>query len=108
MFDFSAEFFNRELAVECKKLGIEKATAYDLRHGGASDDAAAGVELLKIQKRGRWQQFISVRRYEKHGLLQESLSLLGPAKRRHCDHIAAQLTFNIQNPLAAPHPPRWG
>ena len=41
-----------------------------LRHAGPSHDAWTGVrDLHDIQKRGNWEAFASVKRYEKHGKL---------------------------------------
>ena len=44
---------------------------YTARHSGASNDRSTGrISLQEVQRRGRWRQPSSVRRYEKRGLIQ--------------------------------------
>ena len=50
---------SRDLQLKALRL-----TPHSWRHGGASVDALAGVELSVLQRRGRWQCLSSVRRYE--------------------------------------------
>ena len=57
-------------------VGIGARTLYELRHGGASEDGAAGTLLAEIQKRGRWKTYSSATRYNKSGLLQEARAQL--------------------------------
>ena len=55
---------------------------YQLRHGGASMDAASGARSLEeVRRRGRWQSWHSVRRYEKGARVNEVLHRLPEATR---------------------------
>lgn len=50
---------------------------YSLRHGGASHDRAVlARSLQEVQQRGGWKTHESVRRYEKHGLINKELARL--------------------------------
>ena len=51
-------------------------TPHTLRHGGASTDALADIDLEKIQRRGRWMTNASTRRYEKKGRIMKQVSKL--------------------------------
>ena len=58
----------------CRLLGLEmlKPCLYMGRHSGASLDRLEGrYSLDEVQKRGRWRSTASVRRYEKHALVQK-------------------------------------
>ena len=70
---FSYPDFSREFARSVKRLGVlHSVVPYMGRHSGPSIDRVTGVrDLLEIQKRGRWLQFKSVQRYEKHARLAE-------------------------------------
>ena len=58
-------------------------TLYMLRHAGASLDVARGARTLQeVQKRGRWDSFASVRRYEKAGRVTELLGRLSEDVQR--------------------------
>ena len=69
MYDFSyrhmAEAFSKAIQI----AGFGSRTLYELRHGGASDDAAAGASMLYVQKRRRWASDKPARRYAKEGIL---------------------------------------
>ena len=83
--------FPREFQKSAKHLGLN-LVPYQARHGGASEDKAAGIRsLMEIKKRGRWQAEASVRRYEKHGKLAARLGRLSPALRAHLQLCAAQI-----------------
>ena len=56
---------------------------YTARHGGASHDAATGFRSQEgIKRRGRWLVDGSVRRYEKHALLNKQLARLSKQQLR--------------------------
>ena len=58
-------------------------TLYQLRHGGASQDAATkGRTTAEIKKRGRWLDDRSLIRYENGGRVTELLRRLPPAARK--------------------------
>ena len=60
-------------------------TLHQLRHGGASTDAAAkDRSLAEIQQHGRWADPRSVRRYAKGGRVTQQLWQLEPKVRRRC------------------------
>ena len=70
----------RLMKISAHRLGLEPLalTPHSWRHGGASVDALAGVDITTIQRRGRWQCISSVRRYEKHGKLLRQIHKLAP------------------------------
>ena len=64
--------FARSFKVAARALGID-LVPYQMRHSGASLDRAKGLRTLEAtQKRGRWTSLASVRRYEKHGRLNDT------------------------------------
>ena len=86
-------------------LGLEgkgESTPYMARHGGASQDAADGAEMVHIQRKGGWAQSESVRRYEKRGRLQEMFGRLSEAQRRFCFECGARFEEFMARPLRAP------
>ena len=70
----------RLMKISANQLGLKPLalTPHSWRHGGASVDALAGVDITTIQRRGRWQCISSVRRYEKHGKLLRQIHKLAP------------------------------
>ena len=78
---FSYPDFTREFGRSVKRLGIQHSVVpYMARHSGPSIDRVTGLrDLLEIQKRGRWLQFKSVQRYEKHARLAEVTNSLSAA-----------------------------
>ena len=65
---------------------------YRLRHSGASIDFASGSRRLEeIQKRGRWRDARSLRRYEHGGRLNELLHRLPLPVREHAAACASAL-----------------
>ena len=65
---------------------------YMARHSGASVDRLQDrFTLAEVQKRGRWRCMSSVRRYEKHALLQEVLARMRPSKVACAEACAAKL-----------------
>jgi len=92
-----------EIAEEFRLAGAEfqlqdvgVSHLYQLRHGGASHDAASqNRDLASIKKRGRWVCNSSVRRYEKGGrsaqVLQRLPDQLRNAALERCQQIGATL-----------------
>ena len=75
------EFFRECFKQAAVAAGVGESTPYDLRHGGASGDAAHGETMSTIQGRGRFKQLTSVQRYKKHGLMQQAYSTSSPETR---------------------------
>ena len=91
----------------CHHLQLpEIPTLYQLRHGGASWDFAAGRRTLaEVQRRGRWRAPASVRRYEKGGRAGEQLNRLPPRLRAHAVVCASHIfgiVDSVHLPLARP------
>jgi integrase len=64
VFDFSAETLRRAMRNLNMALAVPFTfTPHCLRHGGATHDYMRGVELQRIQVRGRWKSFDSMQRY---------------------------------------------
>ena len=88
----------RQLAVAFSKavrsLDYEKAGIvhlYQLRHGGASHDAASHARDMLSSHRDRWASHRSLRRYENGGRLAEVMSRLTPSQVRHAKRQEACL-----------------
>jgi hypothetical protein len=76
-------------------------TPYQCRHGGASHDRSLGETLLHIQRRGRWAVYKSVKRYEKVGALQTTMSRLSKQILSFCMFCAANLWTLYHQPRLA-------
>ena len=72
MYDFSYKQMSDNPSRASQAVGLKSRTLFELQHGGASDDSAAGASMLYVQNRGRWASDKSVRRYAKEGILQEA------------------------------------
>ncbi|CAK0902508.1 unnamed protein product [Prorocentrum cordatum] len=84
------------LSAAAKALGIEKFLPglhpYMLRHGGASHDYGSKARsLVDVQRRGRWQSWHSVRRYEKGARLSQVLQMVPAAMQDHAARCADSL-----------------
>ena len=67
-------------AVCALHLDSLRITPHSCRHGGPSEDAAAGIRsAAEIQKRGRWEVLKRVNRYMKLGTLLRQLNLIPQA-----------------------------
>ena len=69
--------YERLFSLATTELNIRnrKFTPHSARHGGPSTDAYFDrLDLHAIQRRGRWAQLRSVRRYEKKGTLQRQIN----------------------------------
>jgi hypothetical protein len=99
VFPHSQASWNAMLKKCSEELGLPAITGYNMRHGGASADAAAGDSLDEVQRRGRWKAASSCKRYEKRGLLQEALSQMPTQVRMWCTVV----TQNVDHYIRAPH-----
>ena len=85
LFPFSYGSWARKFEDAAGRAGMAALapTLYQLRHGGASQDAATkGRTTAEIKKRGRWLDDRSLIRYENGGRVTELLRRLPPAVRR--------------------------
>ncbi len=77
-------------------FGIPPVTAYEVaRHARASDYAREGHGVPYIQKRGRWAEDTSCKRYEKSGGVQQILNEYHPRTREYCDWCARSLEGGV-------------
>ena len=77
----------RAFKIAANRSGLKdmNLSLYNLRHGGASHDIVTGYRSLEtVRKRGRWQSYTSVRRYEKASRLSDQLSRLSQPVQDHC------------------------
>ena len=78
-------------------------TLHSLRHGGARHDFAQGSRtLLGIMHRGAWRSVLSVKRYEKSGLLARELNKLSRAHVLRLEQARLTLERDYMQ-LFAPH-----
>ncbi|CAK0843554.1 unnamed protein product, partial [Prorocentrum cordatum] len=81
-----------ERAVRELNLDGMMPVLYTARHSRASNDRfTGGIALQEVQRRGRWRQPSSVRRYEKRGLIQTVWSQMEPSARTYCLRAEAEL-----------------
>ena len=88
---------SRHLASAGRMVGVPRMTPYLLRHGGASDDGAVGVQLVDIQRRGRWGALSSARRYQKAGELHAAWAALAPRHVAFAEWAASNVFDVIRN-----------
>jgi hypothetical protein len=87
------------------KIGL-KVVPYQIRHSGASWDAAKKFRsLLEIQARGGWRTTTSVLRYEKSGRMLREYARMSSARRDFCEEIATNLRLHIVDGHKIPSPP---
>ena len=100
--------FASALASACRRLNL-KVVGYQMRHSGASMDRADGSRSLEaVQKRGRWQAQKSVRRYEKHGRLNESWKSLSASQQSYFEKCEKLLEGVIVGGVPPPSLPlQW-
>ena len=109
MFEFGYTELSREFKLAGEKCGLAvlgPPTLHQLRHGGASTDAASGSKsLAEIQQKGRWTDPRSVRRYAKGGRVTQQLWQLTPSVRRKCladaKHIGETLCSTLRTSASA-------
>ena len=103
--DQATQAFDRAVqALGLRRVGV--VCRYQLRHGGASHDAATGARTLdQIRHRGRWRAHSSLRRYEKGARLGEVLERLPAALRAHalrCADLLGDVAVGRRQPCASP------
>ena len=80
LFPFSSDDVAKAVKRTTEKLGLRKICAYQLRHGGASDDLLnRHRDSAEIKARGRWRTEASLRRYAKPVSVQRPLNALSPS-----------------------------
>jgi hypothetical protein len=100
-FDYSMLY--RTIAEVGKSMNIA-LVPYIMRHSGVTIDRAENARSVEeCQKRGRWKQPSSMRRYEKSGRLGDSWRLLGTAMQTHCKQMRARITEFL---VGGARPPR--
>ena len=78
-----------------RAIGVE-LVPYLCRHSGASLDRASRLRSQEeVQKRGRWASMASVRRYEKHGRLNDTWRTLTEEQQRRFELCEANLARGI-------------
>ena len=82
-------------------------TSYQARHGGASRDALLRRrEWSAIKKRGRWKTDTAMKRYEKHGRLQQLLAHTPAATLSWCQEAADSVkAWLLGEPFRVAPPP---
>jgi len=94
LWDFTLVELRNVFILAATAVGIEKfkPVLYMGRHTGASLDRLNNtLSLQAVQQRGRWRTASSVRRYEKHALIQDVLDKMSVAHRKMCERAAAAL-----------------
>ena len=86
LFQINVHEFSGRLAEAAQELELDplgELHPYRLRHTGASYDAAGRFRpIAEIQRRGRWRDPRSLRRYEHGARLNDLLARLVPGPRR--------------------------
>ena len=81
---------------------------YQLRHAGASIDAASRLRSLEeIRARGRWAAATSMMRYEKHAQIGKTWHALPPAVQAHALKCEKRLA-NVLSGALKPEPLKLG
>ena len=84
-----------------------EAVPYQMRHPGPSLDLAQGIrDITSCQKRGRWATMTSLKRYEKHGRLNDTWRLLSPGTQAYCLTCEHDAEGFILAGKTCPLPPR--
>ena len=93
LFPICVKKFNRLWKAAILFLGLPANTvAYQLRHGGASEDCLSKRRSIEgVMVRGRWKAMKNVRRYTKPGQVQKLLNNLPVKSKRHCTECARNL-----------------
>lgn len=106
LFRIAAADLTKALDESAAELGLEalgRVHPYRLRHTGASHDFATKARTLaEIQRRGRWRDARSIRRYEKGGRLNELLLRLPAATQKlalQCEASVAAVVLGQRSPL---------
>ena len=93
------------------QLGLDPLnTLHQLRHGGASHDAATKQRTIpEIKDRGTWESDKSVRRYRKPGFTNERIARFASSAREFCIHATEKVPDVLSghsSPLPKPSRPR--
>jgi hypothetical protein len=92
LFRITQAIWRRRFLSAAADIGLPHAMLYQLRHSGASLDAALRLRSIQqVQQRGRWAAFSSVRRYEKGGRLAEQASALSANQRARASYVMTHL-----------------
>jgi hypothetical protein len=92
LFRTTQALWRRRFISAAAEIGLPHSMLYQLRHSGASLDAALRLRSIQqVQQRGRWASFSSVRRYEKGGRLAEQANMLSPALRVRANYVSKRL-----------------
>lgn len=85
VFRLSADKSVAQFKEAAEALGLAGLALYQLRHGGASEDALSRSRTLgEICARGRWRSDSSLRRYAKPAMLHRLLKKLSPEGLAFC------------------------
>ena len=98
LWDFGLTEFRACFLQAAAAAGINflKPVLYMGRHTGASLDRLENTYTLdEVQKRGRWRSTSSVRRYEKHALVQEVVQRMSASKIEFCRQCEARLVGDL-------------
>ena len=88
-----------------KRLGVS-LVPYAMRHSGVTIDRAERKRSQEeAQRRGRWKQASSMRRYEKSGRLGDSWRQLGPSVQTHCQQMRGRIAEFVVGGAMPPPPP---
>ena len=83
------------------------AVPYQMRHSGPSLDLVQGIrDITSCRKRGRWATMTSLKRYEKHGRLNDTWRLLSPGTQAYCLTCKHDAEGYILAGETCPLPPR--
>ena len=95
-----------EASVALRLSRIHPMHPYRMRHTGASVDFALGARRLEeVQRRGRWRQAKSLRRYEHGGRLNELFARLPTCVQQFAQHCSARLDSvldDLERPAGLP------
>lgn len=102
IFKFTMDEFRKSFQEAGAALGLEAVHPYQLRHGGATNDLAAGVrDFQGVKSRGRWKTDQSVRRYAKTGRIQQLLTQMSAVDLRFCRWAEANMCKVMTGQLPA-------
>ena len=96
LFEVTQQQVSKALRDAAKALKIDESLPglhpYMLRHGGASHDFGSKARpIVDVQRRGRWQSWHSVRRYEKGARLSQVLQMAPDAVQDRAARCADSL-----------------
>ena len=105
IYDFKMGDFRKQLQRAGEQLGLPNLHAYQLRHGGASDDLnQRRRDFNAVRERGRWRTDSSVRRYAKTGKIQKMLQDMKSTHLEFCKWASKNLERVMTGRIAAREP----